>query len=135
MPIIHHMIVKEPRSTKQYMTSIHRKNIIKDLTTVRTNRKRDKSLFRNGYLVSLLKPLKSIRSEMHIGRNLKLANKNHRSHIGATTSIDDKLTHLASNGTSSVKDLFPLTKLKGNVFDMEALWITNSSATSVVTMA
>ena len=61
MPIMHHMIVIQPRLTKQYMTSIHRKNITKDLTTIRTNGKRDKILFRNGYLTSLLEPLKSIR--------------------------------------------------------------------------
>ena len=70
MPIMHHMIVIQPRSTKQYMTSIHRKNITKDLTTIRTNRKRNKSLFRNGYLPSLLEPLKSIRDVMHLGGDL-----------------------------------------------------------------
>jgi len=52
------------------MISIHGKNITKDLTTIRTNGKRDKSVFRNGYLTSLFKPLKSIRGGMHLGGDL-----------------------------------------------------------------
>jgi len=111
------VVVVVTSSTKQYMTNIHRKNITKDLTTIRTNQKRDKSLFKNGYLVSLFEPLKTTPSGMHLGGNLKLVNERYRSHIGATTSIYNKLTHLASNGTSSVEDLLLLTKFK-----REPLW-------------
>ena len=70
MPIMHHMIVIHLRLTKQYMISIHTKNITKDLTTIRPMEKRDKSLFRNSYLASLLKPLKSIRGGMHLSGDL-----------------------------------------------------------------
>jgi len=91
----------------------------KNFTTIRTNRKRDKSLFRNGYLIPLLEPLKSIRGGMHLGGDLTLVNECCTNHIGATTSIDDKLTHCASNGTSSVEDLLPLTRFKRNFFGMK----------------
>ena len=118
IPIKHHMIITQLRSTKHYMTSIYRKNITKDLTIIRTNPKKDKNLFRNGYLASLLELLKSIQSRMHLSGNLKLVNESHRSHTGATTSINNKLTHLTSNGTSNMEDLLHLTRFKGNLFGM-----------------
>ena len=77
------------------MTSIHGKNFTKDLTTIRTNRKKAKSLFRNDYLAPLLEPLMSVMSGMHLGGNSKLVNEHDRSHIGETTSINNKLTHLS----------------------------------------
>ena len=115
-------------TTKVYQAIyIHRKNITRDLPTIRTNRKRDKSLFRNGYLASLVEPLKSIRSGMHLSGKLKLINGSHGSHIGVTSFIDNKLTYLTSNGTSSVEDLLHLIRFKGNRLGMEGLRITNSS--------
>ena len=89
MPVMHHMIVIQPRLTKPYMTSIHRMNISKDLV-----------------------------------------NGSHRSHIGATTSIDNKFTHLASNGTSSVENFLPLSRFKGSLSCREGSSIPNSSPTS-----
>jgi len=56
---------------------------------------------------------------MHLGGDLKLVNEHYRSHIGATTSINDKLPHLASNGTTSLEDLLPLTRLMGNLSGMK----------------
>jgi len=76
----------------------------------------------------LLEPLKSIRGGMHLGGlfsggmhlggDMKLVNECCRRHNGATTSIDDKLAHLASNGTPGVVDLLPLARFKGNLFGM-----------------
>ena len=53
---------------------------------------------------------------MHLGGDLNLINDCCRSHIGATTSIDDKLIVLASNGTLGVEDLLPLARFKENLF-------------------
>jgi len=76
-------------------------------------------VFRNGYLASLLESSKSVRSGVHIGGNLYLVNESHRSHISATASINNKLTHFAFNGTLSVEDLLPLTRFNGNLLGME----------------
>ena len=86
---------------------------------IRTNRKRDKSLFRDGDLASLLAPLNSARSGMHFHGDLWLVNESHKSRIGATTSTDNKLTHFASNGALSVEDFLPLSRFKGKLFSME----------------
>jgi len=48
----------------------------------------DKSLFRDGYLIPLFEPLKSIRGGMHLGGELKLVNECCRSHIGVTTNVE-----------------------------------------------
>jgi len=76
-------------------------------------------LFRDGYLISLLKPLKSIRGVMHLGGNFKIFNECGRSQIGVTTSIDDELGYHAYNSAPSVEDLLPLAMFKGNLFGVK----------------
>ena len=56
---------------------------------------------------------------MHLSGKLELINKCHRRYIGITSSINNELTHFASNYTPSMKDLFPLVWLTKNRFDME----------------
>ena len=109
----------------------HRKNIIKDFTTLGANRKWSKSLFKNGYLASLC--LAIVWGGMHIGKCIKLFNRCHRSHIGVTISINNKLTHLASNRKMSVEDFLPFwLGVRGTCLAWRSLWTTNSSPTSKV---
>jgi len=56
---------------------------------------------------------------MNLGGDLKLVNECCGSHIGATTSSDDRLAHLACNSASSVEDLLPLAWFEGNFFGMK----------------
>ena len=83
------------------------------------NWKRDKSLFRDSYLISLLNPLKSITDAMHLGGNLKFFNECGRSHIGATTSINDELAYLVSNSALGMEDLLHLARFKRNIFGVK----------------
>ena len=76
-------------------------------------------MFRSGYLLPLLEPLKSIRGGIHFGGDLKLVNECCRSHISATTSIGDEFVYLMSNNAPGVEYLIPLARFKGNVFGMK----------------
>jgi len=115
------------------MISIYRKNITKNLTTIRANEKRDKILFRNGYLDSLLELLKSTGGGMHLGEDLKFVNE----------SLEATLVQLRPSIISS-HTLPPITHRvwkicslwvgsRGTSLAWRALQITNSSPTSGVT--
>ena len=78
-------------------------------------------MFKDGYLIPLLKPFKSKRGGMHLGGDLKFLNEYCRGHIGVTTTINDEFTYLASNGALGVEDLLSLPRFKANLFGVKGL--------------
>jgi len=121
------------------MTNIHKKNITKNFISIGTNPKWNKNLFKNGYLTPLFEPLKSVWGGRHIAGYLMLI-KCYENHIGATSSTNSKLTHIASNGTPSVEDLPPLARFKGRAFrisnscpssEVIKIWSSSSNSSSL----
>jgi len=87
-------------------------------------------LFRDGYFIPLLEPLKSIKGGIHLGGDLKLVNEYCRRHIGGTTSIDDEFANLATNSVLGVEYLLPLTRFKRNLSSMKGSLNHYNSPTS-----
>jgi len=56
---------------------------------------------------------------MYLSDSLKLFNGRGRSHISATTSVDDEFAYLTFSSAPGVKDFLPLARFKGNLFCMK----------------